>query len=538
MSQPIFTAAYRLKTNSISGSNCNSTSSLSLNTLEETDDNDSYASHGIHNNNHHHHHHYQNYSRLFSLHVLLYLVVWYAVSSLTTQLTKNILDEFEFPVFVGEFQFFFNFCLGLFTIHLSKYYPSIKSWFPNSSFPQNSKFQFNRQMFKLFFPMGTFQFVGKLFSLAATSICTVATVSSIRALSPLFIVLGYRLHYRVVFSTKTYLSLLPLFVGVIIIVLSQTQDTSYNSISNYDKQLIENNSNQNSNGFIGSNLNNNNAQNLKQGLSSINEDPASGIVEDMDEDSSVFSALLAFVQNNHGNLQGIFYALLSSSVFAAGSIYAKNVISDNNNLSNNSALINTSTASNHNDDYNLNSVKEKRDITRLSLFSTDSTFNLNNIDLEKNSSSFNQKDNYSRHKVKRIDKLTTLMYCALYGLAYSIPTFLTYELPTLLSTKFYPSNSDLTPAVESVSIPYYTLIPWKLLILNGFSYFIQSLLAFHILGMLPTVTYSIANMMKRIVVIAVSMILRGKNLNIYEWLGLLHISLGLYIYEKWGSKQS
>ena len=140
--------------------------------------------------------------------------------------------------------------------------------------------------------------------------------------------------------------------------------------------------------------------------------------------------------------------------------------------------------------------------------------------------------------MKKADKLTTLMYCSLYGLAYSIPTFITYELPTLLSSKFYPSSlGSEIPAVEATPIPYYHLIPWTLLIINGLSYFIQSLLAFHILGMLPTVTYSIANMMKRIIVIAISMILRGTKLGTLEWVGLLHVTVGLYIYEKLGTKQ-
>ncbi|GMF98616.1 unnamed protein product [[Candida] boidinii] len=74
--------------------------------------------------------------------------------------------------------------------------------------------------------MGFFQFFGKLFSLAATAAVPIATVASIRSLSPLLIVAGYRIYYKVRFPISTYLSLIPLVLGVVIIVISQAKDHS------------------------------------------------------------------------------------------------------------------------------------------------------------------------------------------------------------------------------------------------------------------------------------------------------------------------
>ena len=526
-------------------------------------------------------------STLFNLHVILYLALWYAVSSLTTQLTKAILNDFEFPVFVGEFQFMFNFILGLLTIKLAGLYPSFKGWFPKYTFPKDNSFFVNKSMLKLFFPMGTFQFIGKLFSLAATSVCPVATVSSIRALSPLFIILGYRLYYKVKFSLRTYISLLPLLWGVIIIVFSQANiprnSSNDVSMSHYNEQVeIDSNNNilksATDNGLMnyGKNaastkrkhnqdeesakyakhlekidrrdsdlysaqerdqspdeMNVNIVSDVQEEIVSAldDENARSLIASDLDVESSpssssssqsVLTYLSDLLLNNNFQLQGVLFALISTCVFAAGSIYAKNVISND-------------------------SAHDKHEISKLSLFSSDSTANLATFDLEKNQLMMNQNENYLYNEkfnkkqfrtMKKADKLTTLMYCSLYGLAYSIPTFITYELPTLLSSKFYPSSlGSEIPAIEATPIPYYHLIPWTLLIINGLSYFIQSLLAFHILGMLPTVTYSIANMMKRIIVIAISMILRGTKLGTLEWVGLLHVTVGLYIYEKLGTKQ-
>ncbi|GJJ11516.1 hypothetical protein Clacol_005749 [Clathrus columnatus] len=63
-------------------------------------------------------------------------------------------------------------------------------------------------------PMAVFQVGGHIFSSVAIARIPVSTVHTIKALSPLFTVAAYALLFRVRYSTKTYISLLPLTSGV------------------------------------------------------------------------------------------------------------------------------------------------------------------------------------------------------------------------------------------------------------------------------------------------------------------------------------
>lgn len=438
--------------------------------------------------------------QLRTLEVVLCCLVWYSVSSLTSQLNKLILSGFDYPLFVGEFQFLFNIILGYLTIWLLslRKFCHLREYFPVGTFPVNG-LPFNKALVKTFFPMGTFQFVGKVFSLAATSSCSVATVASIRSLSPLFIVLGYRIYYGVVFPLQTYVSLIPLVLGVVMIMISQYGgELSITSI--YSQQLKE-----------------------------------------MENDSSMGSVNLATftyqyfkdtIREEHEFFKGITFAFLATAVFASGSIYAKNVLSTGNHFN----------------------VNEKKKLAKLALSSsqvnlistTESSVDLEaqfriKMDQEKREFDFYKHidENDDRDLIPVIntapDKLTTLMYCSIFGLLYSIPTFITYELPSLLFSHI--SHNSLLTDVDGDHTPHYLLIPWTFLIINGVSYFAQSLLAFHILGALSTVSYSIAAMLKRIVIIGVSMLFLGKSINFTGIIGLFHVAIGLFVYEKYGGRK-
>lgn len=65
-------------------------------------------------------------------------------------------------------------------------------------------------------PLAVFQLLGHLLSSTATSKIPVSLVHTIKGLSPLFTVLAYRVVFRIRYARATYLSLVPLTVGVML----------------------------------------------------------------------------------------------------------------------------------------------------------------------------------------------------------------------------------------------------------------------------------------------------------------------------------
>jgi solute carrier family 35, member E1 len=65
-------------------------------------------------------------------------------------------------------------------------------------------------------PLSVFQLLGHLLSSFATSKIPVSLVHTIKGLSPLFTVLAYRVVFRIRYAKATYLSLVPLTLGVML----------------------------------------------------------------------------------------------------------------------------------------------------------------------------------------------------------------------------------------------------------------------------------------------------------------------------------
>ncbi|CCH43395.1 putative membrane protein [Wickerhamomyces ciferrii] len=118
---------------------------------------------------------------------------------------------------------------------------------------------------------------------------------------------------------------------------------------------------------------------------------------------------------------------------------------------------------------------------------------------------------------EKIDKITILLYCSIIGFILTLPVYLISEF----------SNQSFTLTELNFSI-------LGLLFLHGLSHFCQAMLAFHILGMVSPVNYSIANIMKRIVVISMAIIWEGSSVNRNQGFGLVLTILGLYSYDRWG----
>ncbi|KAH7920378.1 TPT-domain-containing protein [Leucogyrophana mollusca] len=137
---------------------------------------------------------------------------WYTTSALSSNTGKAILTQFSYPVTLTIIQFGFvaTYCLILMipSLQFSKLRP------PTSAIIRST------------LPMGMFQVGGHMFSSMAISRINVSTVHTIKALSPLFTVAAYALLFGVRYSPSTYISLLPLTIGV---MLACTFDVSASS---------------------------------------------------------------------------------------------------------------------------------------------------------------------------------------------------------------------------------------------------------------------------------------------------------------------
>ncbi|KAJ7809066.1 triose-phosphate transporter family-domain-containing protein [Mycena olivaceomarginata] len=137
-----------------------------------------------------------------SLKFVLLCTLWYTSSALSSNTGKAILTQFRYPVTLTFVQF--GFVAGYCLLFMS---PVVR--FSRLRRP-------TRQIIQSTLPMGMFQVGGHIFSSLAISRIPVSTVHTIKALSPLFTVAAYALLFGVSYSSKTYVSLLPLTVGVML----------------------------------------------------------------------------------------------------------------------------------------------------------------------------------------------------------------------------------------------------------------------------------------------------------------------------------
>ncbi|KZP21079.1 TPT-domain-containing protein [Athelia psychrophila] len=140
---------------------------------------------------------------------MLLCSLWYLSSALSSNTGKAILTQFRYPVTLTFIQFGFVafYCLIL----MSPVVQFSRLRTPTLAIVRST------------LPMGMFQVGGHMFSSMAISRVPVSTVHTIKALSPLFTVTAYALLFGVSYSPKTYLSLLPLTLGV---MLATTFDMS------------------------------------------------------------------------------------------------------------------------------------------------------------------------------------------------------------------------------------------------------------------------------------------------------------------------
>lgn len=148
-------------------------------------------------------------------------VGWYAASAISSTLTKTILTQFPYPVTLTLVQFFLSIVLGVSTILLSQLSHRIYKLLPVGTVSHRGLRFPTREILASTLPMGVFQLIGHIFSHKATSLIPLSLVHTIKALSPLFTVIAYRVLVGIKYPLKTYLSLLPLMTGVIMTCSTQ-----------------------------------------------------------------------------------------------------------------------------------------------------------------------------------------------------------------------------------------------------------------------------------------------------------------------------
>lgn len=132
-------------------------------------------------------------------------------SAVTNTSSKSILNALPKPVTLTIVQFAFVPLSCLLLVYLSTVFPLLRRRIPAL---KNGIRYPSRDVLMTAMPLAVFQLTGHILSSMSTSQIPVSLVHTIKGLSPLFTVLAYRLFFRIRYSRATYISLVPLTVGV------------------------------------------------------------------------------------------------------------------------------------------------------------------------------------------------------------------------------------------------------------------------------------------------------------------------------------
>ncbi|KAF7593151.1 suppressor of loss of ypt1 [Aspergillus hancockii] len=140
-------------------------------------------------------------------------LIWYTTSALTNTSSKSILNALPKPITLTIVQFAF---VSIWCLLLS-YFSRTLPWLRNSIPALRHGLRYpSREVIMTALPLAVFQLAGHILSSMATSQIPVSLVHTIKGLSPLFTVLAYRVFFRIRYARATYLSLIPLTMGVML----------------------------------------------------------------------------------------------------------------------------------------------------------------------------------------------------------------------------------------------------------------------------------------------------------------------------------
>ncbi|KOS18600.1 putative transporter [Escovopsis weberi] len=145
--------------------------------------------------------------------LVILCLMWYTSSALTNTSSKSILNAFDMPATLTLIQFAFVSSLCVVLAWLATVFPILRVKISALRYPIRRP---SRDVIKTTLPLAAFQIFGHLLSSTATSKIPVSLVHTIKGLSPLFTVLAYRFIYDIRYPQATYLSLVPLTLGVML----------------------------------------------------------------------------------------------------------------------------------------------------------------------------------------------------------------------------------------------------------------------------------------------------------------------------------
>lgn len=115
---------------------------------------------------------------------------------------------------------------------------------------------------------------------------------------------------------------------------------------------------------------------------------------------------------------------------------------------------------------------------------------------------------------EKLDKVNILFYSSACSILLMVPMCIYYDVPKMAQQ-------------DAPSLTLWTLV---LITSNGLVHFLQNLLAFQVLTHVSPVTYSIANLFKRVFVILLAIVWFGQHVTPVQWVGIALTFLGLYLY--------
>ncbi|KAG0304514.1 suppressor of loss of ypt1 [Dissophora globulifera] len=333
-------------------------------------------------------------------------LAWYMSSAVTNNIGKQIMNQFQYPVTLTFVQFWFV---------------SVFCFIAGAGFNMTRIRRPTKAIVEMTAPLVGFQVVGHVFSSVAISRVPLSVVHTVKALTPLFTVLFYRVVLGTTYSRAVYLSLVPLTAGV---MLACRMSLEFN------------------------------------------------------------------------NLVGLSCALLSTLVFVMQNVFTKKILSG------------SKAKHPQQDEVGMNGFGNRESIS--------TTAGLDSINDGHGGDSSNS------GAPQKLDKINILFYSSTLAAICMIPMWFYVEGSTLMF-------SEDPLGTESGSTGTWSVISW-LLFLNGVSHFFQNFLAFSVLALTSPVTYSIASLVKRIVVIVASIIYFHQTLGATQWTGVCMTFWGLWMY--------